>query len=97
MVSWGAGFLGSERAENDLVMGVLTSTGYLFIVLVLMIGISFNDTGKTTVSYHTLRMLSKDFVQLLLFNLFGFLFYISAGSSQVYIYRSDMRPTKVIL
>ena len=59
IVSWGAGFLDSERAENDLVMGVFTSTGYLFIVLVLMIGISFNDTGKVTVSYEKAFLLSS--------------------------------------
>ena len=41
---------GAERAENDLVFGILTSTGYLFIIIVLMVGIVLGDTPTLTVS-----------------------------------------------
>merc|ERR1719322_1930594 len=54
-----------ERAENDLVVGTLTSTTFLFIVLVLLLGVILGDTGKHT---------------LFLFNLCGFLLYIAVGS-----------------
>jgi len=75
---WGNGpLVGTERAENDMILGILTSTGYFFIVLVLMVGIVMGDTSKFS---------------LCLFNLFGFLFYLSAGSSQIYVYRSQHRP-----
>ena len=40
----------TERAENDLIFGVLTSVGYLFITIVLMIGILMGDRQKYTVS-----------------------------------------------
>ena len=40
----------AERAENDLVFGILTSTGYLFIIIVLMVGIVLGDTPTLTVS-----------------------------------------------
>ena len=33
----------SERAENDLVFGIMTSVGYFFIVIILMIGIIMGD------------------------------------------------------
>ena len=50
---WGSGPLNqvtTEREENDLVFGILTSTGYFFIVLVLMVGLVLGDTGKFSVS-----------------------------------------------
>eukprot|EP00090_Calanus_glacialis_P015037 TRINITY_DN23911_c0_g1_i1.p1 TRINITY_DN23911_c0_g1~~TRINITY_DN23911_c0_g1_i1.p1 ORF type:complete len:156 (-),score=25.89 TRINITY_DN23911_c0_g1_i1:96-563(-) len=76
---WGSGpLVMTERAENDMILGILASTGYFFIVLVLMVGIVMGDTSKFS---------------MCLFNLFGFLFYIAAGSSQIYIYRSQQRPT----
>eukprot|EP00092_Neocalanus_flemingeri_P015025 GFUD01016228.1.p1 GENE.GFUD01016228.1~~GFUD01016228.1.p1 ORF type:complete len:157 (+),score=22.49 GFUD01016228.1:75-545(+) len=77
---WGRGpfVMESERAENDLVFGILTSTGYFFIVLVLMVGIVLGDTSK---------------ISMFLFNLFGFLFYIGAGSSEIFVYRSHNRPS----
>jgi len=75
----GPGVQMSERAENDLVTGILTSTVYLFIVMVLLLGIILGDTGKYT---------------LLLFNVCGFFLYIAVGSSQIYIYRSRHRPAE---
>merc|ERR1711970_1322991 len=45
-----------ERPENDLVFGVLTSVGYFFITIVLMIGVIMGDDQKYT---------------LFLFNFFG--------------------------
>merc|ERR1712130_206875 len=66
-----------ERAENDLVMGTMTATTYFFIILILMIGLLFDDKAK---------------YQLLLFNIFGFLFYIGIGSSQIDIWRSKYKP-----
>ena len=52
VLHWGEGpeVVMRERAENDLVVGTLTSTTYLFIVLVLLIGVILGDTGKYTVS-----------------------------------------------
>ena len=38
-----------ERPENDLVFGVLTSVGYFFITIVLMIGVIMGDDQKFTV------------------------------------------------
>ena len=38
-----------ERPENDLVFGVLTSVGYFFITIVLMIGVIMGDDQKYTV------------------------------------------------
>jgi len=70
----------SERAENDLIFGVLTSVGYFFITIVLMIGIVMGDKQKYT---------------MLLFNLFGFLFFISIGSEQINVYsRKDINSGK---
>ena len=40
----------SERAENEMVLGVMTSTGYLFVVLILMVGVAMGDTGPYTVT-----------------------------------------------
>ena len=39
----------TERAENDLVFGVLTSVGYFFITIVLVVGILMGDKQKYTV------------------------------------------------
>ena len=44
---------------------------------------------------HNLVYLSYVIFQLCLFNLFGFLFYLSAGSSQISVYRSQHRPHTV--
>lgn len=75
---WGFGLLvPTERSENDLIMGILTSTGYFLIIFVLMIGIAMGDKSK---------------ISMFIFNLFGFLFYIGMGSSEIYIYRSQNRP-----
>ena len=38
-----------ERPENDLVFGVLTSVGYFFITIVLMVGVIMGDDQKYTV------------------------------------------------
>jgi len=62
----------TESAENDLIFGVLTSVGYFFITIVLMVGILMGDKQKFT---------------MLLFNLFGFLFFLALGSRQVHVYR----------
>ena len=40
----------NERAENEMVLGVTTSTGYLYIVLILLVGIAMGDTGRYTVT-----------------------------------------------
>jgi hypothetical protein len=42
-----------ERAENDLIFGVMTSVGYFFITIVLMIGVimgEYHEGKKYTVS-----------------------------------------------
>ena len=38
-----------ERPENDLVFGVMTSAGYFFITIVLMIGVIMGDNQSFTV------------------------------------------------
>ena len=38
-----------ERPENDLVFGVLTSVGYFFITIVLMVGVIMGDDQRYTV------------------------------------------------
>ena len=40
----------AEREENEMVLGVTTSTGYLFIVLILMLGVAMGDSGKIMVT-----------------------------------------------
>jgi len=55
-----------------LVFGVLTSVGYFFITIVLMIGVVMGDDQKYT---------------LFLFNFFGFLFFIAMGSEQIDAYK----------
>ena len=42
----------SERAENEMVLGVTTSAGYLYIVLILLVGVAMGDSGKYTVTQH---------------------------------------------
>jgi len=61
-----------ERPENDLVFGVMTSAGYFFITIVLMIGVIMGDNQSFT---------------LFLFNFFGFLFFIAMGSEQIDAYK----------
>jgi len=58
----------SERAENDLVFGIMTSAGYFYITIILMVGIVLGDNAR---------------MSLFLFNLFGFLFFIAIGSEQI--------------
>lgn len=57
-----------EKFENDFSLGILTCTGYFFIVLTLLVGTAMGDSNIFT---H------------LLFNAFGFLFFISIGSVQI--------------
>lgn len=40
----------SERDENDLVFGIMTTVGYWFITIVLMIGLILGDRPKMTVN-----------------------------------------------
>ena len=47
---WGEGPAAGARAEDELVVGTFTSSGYLFIVLVLMVGAACGDQGKYVVS-----------------------------------------------
>ena len=47
---WGLGpFSLTERAENDLILGILASTGYFFIIIILIIGIALGDESKFAV------------------------------------------------
>ena len=46
-----------ERPENDLVFGVLTSVGYFFITIVLMIGVIMGDDQRYTVRKFSLEMI----------------------------------------
>ena len=40
----------SERDENDVVLGVMTTVGYWFITMVLMVGLILGDRPKITVN-----------------------------------------------
>ena len=40
----------SERDENDVVFGVMTTVGYWFITMVLMVGLILGDRPKITVN-----------------------------------------------
>ena len=50
------------------------------------------NTAKLTV-----RIVIKHYTKMLLFNLFGFLFYVAVGSAQIAFYRNEERPTTVRL
>ena len=39
-----------EQAENDLIFGIMTSVGYFFITLVLMLGVLMGDSQNFTVT-----------------------------------------------
>merc|ERR1711953_1521372 len=62
----------NERDENDLVFGIMTTVGYWFITIVLMTGLILGERPRMTI---------------LLFNIFGFLFFLSMGSEQIARYR----------
>ena len=40
-----------ERAENDLILGLLVSPGYFFVTLVLLIGLALGDTSAYGVNH----------------------------------------------
>jgi len=42
----------TERDENDLVFGIMTTVGYWFITMVLLIGLVLGDRPKITVIGH---------------------------------------------
>ena len=76
-----------ERPENDLVFGVMTSAGYFFITIVLMIGVVMGDRQKYTVSRSNAAASIISVFQMFLFNFFGFLFYVAIGSEQIDAYK----------
>ena len=55
ILHWGEGPGAGARAEDELVVGTFTSSGYLFIVLVLMVGAACGDQGKYVVSSVIMR------------------------------------------
>lgn len=55
ILPWGEGPGAGARAEDELVVGTFTSSGYLFIVLVLMAGAACGDRGKYVVSSVIMR------------------------------------------
>ena len=74
---WGTGAAAiSERAENDLIFGILTSVGYFYITIVLMVGIALGDRQKFTVMTDNLS--STDYP------IFSFYSSIHLGSSSIY-------------
>ena len=97
ILHWGydGSCLPTETEENQLVFGITTSTTYLYIVLVLMVGIALGDSGQFIVTASQQNINNPNVLQLLLFNLFGFLLYIALGAAQIAYYRSGERPTTV--
>ena len=90
----------NERDENDLVFGIMTTVGYWFITIVLMIGLILGDRPKMTVIniYSFLKSSLRLYIQILLFNIFGFLFFLSIGSEQIARYRGrEVSKTNVVL
>ena len=92
-----------ERAENDLILGLLVSPGYFFVTLVLLIGLALGDTSAYGVN-HFLIIDGEVFIrtlsyltyldpfpdtylfstfQICLFNTFGFLLHVSAGTVEI--------------
>jgi len=73
LFGWG---LGVAYMDYDLaILGIMTSAGYLFIVVVAIVGMALGDKAQ---------------VQNFLFNVFGFLFFISIGSCQIDAWSSDL-------
>ena len=73
-----------ERAENDLILGLLVSPGYFFITLVLLVGLALGDASEYGVSpKHYCALFTASFLQMCLFNTFGFLLHLSAGAVEV--------------
>ena len=80
---------------NDMdtsIFGIMTSVGYFYIIIILLIGIAMGDNNKFTVKCQCLCTLAcliyiteLDF-QLLLFNFFGFLFFIAIGAEQIRVW-----------
>jgi len=62
-------FVWGDGEHVDLyVLGAFVSVGYFFMVIIILVGMVMGDKAK---------------IQNLLFNLFGFLFFISMGSQQI--------------
>merc|ERR1719471_1792682 len=67
----------TQKAEDDLVIGIMTSAGYFFILIILMVGIALGDNEDNGM-VHT----------LLLFNFFGCLLFMAIGAEQIHVYRN---------
>ena len=68
----------------------MTSAGYFFITIVLMIGVIMGDNQSFTVgesNYFGPFSQTLLTLQLFLFNFFGFLFFIAMGSEQIDAYK----------
>ena len=79
----------NERDENDLVFGIMTTVGYWFITIVLMTGLILGERPRMTVIIkmnHNSSLIPL-YIKILLFNIFGFLFFLSMGSEQIARYR----------
>ena len=70
-----------ERSENDLILGLLVSPGYFFITLILLVGLALGDSSEYGVSL--VLFLLAFFLQMCLFNIFGFLLHLSAGAVEI--------------
>ena len=69
------------------IFGTLTSVGYFYIIIILLIGIAMGDNNKFTVKCHyQLTYKNQPNFQLLLFNFFGFLFFIAIGAEQIRVW-----------
>ena len=91
----------TERDENDLVFGIMTTVGYWFITMVLLIGLVLGDRPKITVIGHFVKRTDVEIqssLQIFLFNIFGFLFFLSLGSEQIARYKgaSEVRSYIII-
>jgi len=61
-----------ERDENDIIFGSFTVVGYFFINIILLVGVLAGDGSN---------------IIMCLFNIFGFLLFLSLGSEQIDIYK----------
>ena len=75
---------GDPRDVDMQIFGVMTSAGYFFFVIILIIGIVMGDNNhKFTVMRTWNKSAKKIEFQLMLFNFFGFLFFIAIGSERI--------------
>ena len=85
---FGWGTIGWDLDVNLNIFGIMASAGYFFFVIIVIIGIVMGDNNnKFTVMRILHKTLKKINFQLLLFNFFGFLFFIALGIEQIRVWK----------